>query len=171
MRTSVAQYLRQVYEPDAEYVDGEVVERNAGLFNHSRVQTLIACKLGDFEGAHRLCVLRAQRVRVAEHRYRVPDVLVLVRPFKRTPVLLEPPAMVVEILSPGDRMSMMMAKVADYERFGIGNIFVIDPDQQVLFKAEAGGIERVPDCTLRVATPTGEVAVGVNPLFAAVHPQ
>lgn len=101
-------------------------------------------------------------------RYRIPDVLVLVWPFKKTPVLLEPPAMVVEILSPDDRMSMMLVKVADYEKFGIQCIFVIDPAQRVLFKAEAGGLIPVPDCTLRLATPTGEVAVALEPLFADI---
>jgi len=168
VRTSVAEYLKQVYEPDAENLDGEVVERNAGEFNHSRMQTLIACKLGEFEETHGVYVLVAQRVRVAEERYRVLDVVVLVRPFRITPVLLELPAMVIEVLSPEDRMSMMMAKVTDYERFGIGNIFVIDPDQRVLFKAEAGGIEPLPDRTLRLATPTGEVSVDFNPLFGDI---
>ena len=171
MRTSVAEYRREVYEPDAEYVDGEVVERNAGLFNHSRMQTLIARKLGEFEETHRLCVLLVQKVRVAEERYRVPDVVVLVRPFKKTPVLLEPPAMVIEILSPEDRMSMMLVKVADYEHFGIQCIFVIDPAQQVLFKAEAGGLRPVPDCTVRLATATGEISVDLKPLFAELDTQ
>jgi Uma2 family endonuclease len=168
VRISVAEYLREVYEPDAEYVDGEVVERNGGLFNHSRIQTLIACKLGEFEETHRLYVLLVQRVRVAEERYRVPDVVVLVRPFRIAPVLIEPPAMVIEILSPDDHMSMMLVKVADYKKFGIQCIFVVDPAQQVLFKAEAGGLIPVPDCTLRLATSTGEIAVALEPLFADI---
>jgi len=166
----VEEYLRTIYEPDAEYVDGELVERNVGEFDHSRLQSLIDRALGEFEKSHKLCVLVEQRMRVADtatrKRYRIPDVLVLVRPFRKTPVLLEPPAMVIEILSPDDRMSMMLVKVADYENFGIQCILVIDPAQQVLFKAEAGGLIPVPDCTVRLATATGEISVDLKPLFA-----
>lgn len=30
----VEEYLKTIYEPDAEYVDGGLVERNAGEFDH-----------------------------------------------------------------------------------------------------------------------------------------
>jgi hypothetical protein len=31
---TVAEYLRTVYEPDCDYVDGRVEERNVGEFDH-----------------------------------------------------------------------------------------------------------------------------------------
>ena len=34
----VEEYLRTVYEPDAEFVDGAIVERNPGENPHSMVQ-------------------------------------------------------------------------------------------------------------------------------------
>lgn len=105
---------------------------------------------------------------MAEERYRVPDVLVLVQPFRITPILLEPPAIVIEVLSSEDRLSMMLIKLADFERFGVGSLFVIDPEQQVLFRAKGGGIEHVTDRTVRLATPSGEVAVDLEPLFADI---
>ena len=39
---SVEQYLSRVYEPDCDYVDGGIVERNAGEKDHSRLQVALA---------------------------------------------------------------------------------------------------------------------------------
>jgi hypothetical protein len=36
---SVEQYLATSYEPDCDYVDGRIEERNLGEFDHSSVQT------------------------------------------------------------------------------------------------------------------------------------
>ncbi len=172
---SVAEYLKQVYEPDAEYVDGEILERNVGEHDHSRLQMLILAALFQFEKTHKLYTLPEQRVRVADtasrKRYRIPDILVLCQPFRITPVLQDPPLAVIEILSPEDRMSKMLTKVADYVEFGIKHIFVIDPAEQQLFLADAGGLRPVGDAIVRFATPSGEVAVDLKPLFASLQHQ
>lgn len=34
MTTSLAEDLTTTYEPDCDYVDGELVDRNAGFFPH-----------------------------------------------------------------------------------------------------------------------------------------
>jgi hypothetical protein len=80
VKTSVAEYLAQAYESDAEYVDGEVIERDGGEFDHSRLQSLIAPALGQFEQTHQLYTLIAQKIRIATERYRIP--LALLRPFR-----------------------------------------------------------------------------------------
>jgi hypothetical protein len=38
---SEEEYLHTSYEPDCEYVDGELVERNVGTLAHSRMQRLL----------------------------------------------------------------------------------------------------------------------------------
>jgi len=167
---SVEEYLKQVYEPDAEYVDGEILERNVGEHDHSRLQMLVAAALYQLEKSHKLHVLPDQRVRVADtplrKRYRIPDITVLCEPFEITRVLLQPPLAVVEILSPEDRMSVMLAKVADYSQFGIQYIFVVDPAERQLFLADSGGLKTVQDQILRFTTPSGDIAVDLKPLFA-----
>lgn len=166
----VAEYLKKVYEPDAEYVDGEVVERNVGEHDHSRLQVLIADALYQLEKRYKLHVLPGQRIRVADtslkKRYRIPDIAVLCEPFEVTRVLMQPPLAVVEILSPEDRMSVMLVKVADYSQFGIQYIFVINPAERQLFLADCGGLKSLQDQIFRFATPSGEVAVDLKPLFA-----
>ena len=38
----VSEYLATSYSPDCEYVDGELLERNVGEWDHSRLQTLLS---------------------------------------------------------------------------------------------------------------------------------
>ena len=38
---SVEEYLATSYRPDCDYVDGHVVERNLGEFDHSSLQTAV----------------------------------------------------------------------------------------------------------------------------------
>ena len=60
----VEEYLRTSYEPDMEYVDGELVERHVGEHKHSCLQTLAVLELGLRESAHKFRVLTAQRLKV-----------------------------------------------------------------------------------------------------------
>jgi hypothetical protein len=39
---SVDEYLATSYRPDCDYVDGVLLERNAGEFDHGRLQTALA---------------------------------------------------------------------------------------------------------------------------------
>jgi len=48
----VAEYVNQSYELDAEYVDGEVLERNGGEYDHARMHALVSRALGKFEDTH-----------------------------------------------------------------------------------------------------------------------
>src|ERR1700730_10790054 len=38
---TIQEYLSTTYEPDCDYVDGEIQERNLGTFDHSRLQLAI----------------------------------------------------------------------------------------------------------------------------------
>ena len=48
---SIDQYLRTTYHPDADYIDGEIEERNLGEFEHARLQYLLAAYFGPKETA------------------------------------------------------------------------------------------------------------------------
>ena len=74
VQISLGEYLSNTYEPDCDYVDGVLEERNVGLRRHSRTQTLIARWLGNREQQHGHAVLVEQRVKVSATRVRIPDV-------------------------------------------------------------------------------------------------
>ena len=43
---SIIEYLNTTYEPDLEYVDGQLVERYLGKWEHGRIQALLAIWFG-----------------------------------------------------------------------------------------------------------------------------
>jgi Uma2 family endonuclease len=44
---SVSEYLSTGYRPDCDYVDGAVVERNLGEYDHARLQMAVSAYLQD----------------------------------------------------------------------------------------------------------------------------
>jgi Uma2 family endonuclease len=123
----VEEYLRTSYEPDMEYVDGQLVKRGVGEHRHSYLQGLLMLVLGvrgkerGFEAypEHRIVIDPGRR-------YRIPGVCVKAVPYDPTPVL-ERPDPVIEILSPDNTLTEAAEKCAEYFRAGIPGIRVADP--------------------------------------------
>jgi Uma2 family endonuclease len=123
---SLEEYLSTSYRPDREYIDGEVVERNMGKWEHSRIQALLAMWFGQHEPQWGVMVATEWRTLVSSTRVRIPDV-VLVRQEPQPEVLASPPVLIVEILSPDDTYSDIQSRAADYLRMGVQTIWIIDP--------------------------------------------
>ncbi|WP_035357998.1 Uma2 family endonuclease [Edaphobacter aggregans] len=126
VQISMAEYMRTNYRPDREYVDGELVERNVGKYEHSRLQALLTIWFGTNESHWSVMALTEQRVQVSPTRVRIPDVA-LVLPKPQPEVLVEPPVLVVEILSPDDSYSDTRARATDYFDMGVHTVWIIDP--------------------------------------------
>lgn len=99
---SVGEYLASDYEPDRDYVDGVLEERNRGETPHASLQALLAAWLVARRKPLGIWVTTEQRIHVGGTRFRVPDVCVVLgaRPAER--VLTQPPLLCLEILSPED---------------------------------------------------------------------
>ena len=123
---SIEEYMRTIYHPDREYIDGELRERNVGKWEHSRIQYWLAAWFGNHEAAWNMRGSTEQRSHVARPRVRIPD-LVLVKAKKQPDVLVNPPVLIVEILSPDDSYSEMRERVGDYQTMGVGTVWIIDP--------------------------------------------
>jgi Uma2 family endonuclease len=122
----IGEYLNTSYRPDREYVDGEVLERNVGKNEHSRLQALLAMWFGRFEDEWGVATFTEQRVQVSATRIRIPDVLLV--PLAPHPnVLVDPPILVVEILSPDDSYAETERRASDYLAMGVGTVWIIDP--------------------------------------------
>jgi len=119
-------YLSSSFRPDREYVDGEVRERNAGKYEHARVQALLAIWFGQHEKDWGFQVVTEQQVQVSPTRVRIPDVTLL--PLGAQPdVTTEPPALVIEVLSPDDTYSDTQERAQDYRAMGVETVWIIDP--------------------------------------------
>ena len=127
LQTHLVEYLQTTYSPDREYVDGEVLERHVGKFEHARIQALLAIWFGSRERLWNLMVVTEQRIQVAPTRVRIPDVA-LVAIGSHPEILLDPPILAIEILSPDDTYSDTQRRAEDYKRMGISNLWIIDPE-------------------------------------------
>jgi Uma2 family endonuclease len=127
---SLDEYLNSTYDPDMEFVDGVLVERNLGTLPHSVLQSLVVLHFGQFRKSHRIQVCSDARLRIDRGRHRIPDVLVLERPYQNGKVVTDVPAITVEIKSPDDTFDDIVDKCLEYEALGVRNILVMDPDNR-----------------------------------------
>ena len=122
----VEEYLASTYEPDREYLDGEILERNMGESDHAGLQGLLLGWLFSRRKELGIHVFPELRIQVTPTRFRVPDITVTTRKISGR-ILREAPFICVEILSPEDRAGRLESKIDDYLNFGVAHIWVIDP--------------------------------------------
>jgi Uma2 family endonuclease len=123
---SVEEYLHTSYEPDCEYIDGQLIERNVGEIDHGGLQVILCWWLKSRAEQLGIYAFSDARVQVSPTRFRVPDVVVATRR-PRGRIFREPPFLCIEILSPEDRVSRTEEKIGDYLRFGVAHVWLIDP--------------------------------------------
>jgi Uma2 family endonuclease len=126
------QYLRTSYEPDRDYVDGVLEDRNVGKKRHSRTQRRLITLLGPFVDPLGLEPLPEQRVQVSKTKVRVPDVCVV--PITDDEVEQHPPQLCIEIVSMDDRLSRLMKIASDYLAFGVPMIWLVNPYHREAFE-------------------------------------
>jgi Uma2 family endonuclease len=122
----VSEYLDTIYHPDREYVDGELRERNVGKWEHARIQWLLTGWFLNHEREWHLIGSTEQRLRVSPTRIRIPDLVVL-RPGPQPDILVEPPLLIIEILSPDDTYWDLQERCQDYIQMGVETVWIIDP--------------------------------------------
>jgi len=100
---SVEEYLHTSFEPAAEYLDGEVVERNAGEFFHSAVLGTVLSLLHPFRKTLGIRIAPVIHIRITPTRYRVADIGVWPDDSAGMRFPTKPPFLAIEILAPEDR--------------------------------------------------------------------
>jgi hypothetical protein len=88
---SVTEYLNTTYRPDRDYVDGEVLERDLGEYEHGRPQMRIGAYFYNREKEWRIRVVPEQRVQVKPNRFRIPDVCVVLEDSPVESIFRHPP--------------------------------------------------------------------------------
>src|SRR5438128_445294 len=125
---SVEEYLSTDYQPDCEFVDGVIEERNVGEHDHADLQGSIHAYLWNQRRRLKAWPLVEQRIRVSARRYRVPDICVTVGDKPLENVFTQPPFLIIEILSPEDRMNRVLARLREFVDFGVKYAWLIDPE-------------------------------------------
>jgi Uma2 family endonuclease len=151
---TVREYLATSWSPDREFVDGRIEERNLGEKEHSIIQRYLTF----------LFMLKRAEWGVAARNFRVPDILAVRSGESFERYLTHPPLIAIEILSPEDTLRAMQAKAAEYLRFGIENIWIIDPEPRLAYRYTSAGLEEVHTGELTV--PGTPIRVVLSELFA-----
>ena len=158
---SLEEYLHTIYEPDCDYVDGEVQERNVGEKEHSRAERRIIRYLCDRYPDSADYVFPELRIRIRATRYRIPDLCVLREDAPDEQVPSHPPVLCIEILSPEDRMSRYLARVNDYFEMGVPSCWIIDPIARRGWVVTPGHLDEATEGTLR----SGEFEMPLSAVF------
>ncbi len=124
---TVEEYLNTSYSPDRDYVDGQILERNWGEKEHSRLQFLLGLYLGTRKKQWGIAGFTEQREQVTPTRFRVPDLCGMIAPEPEEPIFTTPPFLCIEILSRDDRYGDVQDKIDDYLSFGVKYVWIIDP--------------------------------------------
>jgi Uma2 family endonuclease len=163
----VEEYLRTVYRPDCDYVDGEVLERNMGETPHARLQGFFTFFFRTHEDEWQIDVLPELRVQVGPRRFRIPDVMLAALPNLDERIVRTPPLLCIEILSSEDRMRKVQERLDDYARMGVRSMWVIDPWRGTAFAAGADGIlHEVKD---RLTVEGTRIGIEVAEIFAELE--
>lgn len=162
MSVSVEQYLNTCYDPDVEYVDGTLLQRNVGDWLHSLIQSNIIFALRTkYPQLKTVPELRSQ---TSATRFRLPDVTVL-REAPEGKYLTGVALIAIEILSEADRMSVVMEKLQEYDARGIPYIWVIDPRLRQLAVFQTGTLMSVTGDSF--TTSRGEIELTRAEIFQA----
>ena len=160
----VAEYLRTVYRPDRDYVDGEILERNMGEKPHARLQRILLLLLEGFAADYNAEVFPEQRLQISPTRYRVPDLMLVSAADTDPRIVRTAPLLCVEILSSEDRMRKIEERLQDYAALGVPSMWVIDPWRRVAYAANQNGLLQEARESLTVAGTA--IDIQVAPLFA-----
>ena len=135
---SVQEYLEgPVPQPDVEYLDGELKERPVVFSVHGLLQGLLCSWFRDHRMEWNVKAAVEVRMRVSPTRIRLPDVVVGQRR-KWPQVLVEPPLIVIEILSPSDSYTEVRRMAHEYHAMGVRNIWLVDPETRTAEFLQAG---------------------------------
>ncbi len=161
---SVREYLATSYRPDCEYVDGRIEERNLGEYDHGLLQTILGYLFMTHRNDWGVQVVTDVRTQVRSRRFRVPDLSVLRAGAPKERIITHAPLIVIEILSPEDRLGRFQDRIEDYLAFGVENIWIIDPESRTAYTATASGLH--PVRTNELTVPETPIRVVLSELFA-----
>jgi len=162
-RVSLEEYLRNDYEPGCELVDGALLAKPMGTLEHMNMERRLVRLLERYErsglgqAVHELSIRNGDEVRI-------PD-LVFVAPGARfeNGVLIDPPLLCIEILSPSQRQSELFAKCEAYHSWGAPYCWVIDPGTKVAWEYHKDSAVRTAEASGNLRA--GEISVAVADLF------
>ncbi|HTD55770.1 MAG TPA: Uma2 family endonuclease [Silvibacterium sp.] len=161
---SVSEYLHTSYQPDCDYVDGVIEERNLGELDHAEVQRALILWLSQKEREWKIRTVPEIRVQTSPTRFRIADICIVSVSAPREQIIQTAPVAIIEVMSPEDRVPRYSVRLEDYRRMGVRHIWVIDPATRKGYDCSAGNwIE-----TASFAAQESPIRIDLATLFAAI---
>jgi Uma2 family endonuclease len=151
---SMEEYLSTSYDPDMEYVDGVLEQRNVGDRLHSRVQGNVYFRLRlKYPNIKVHIELRSS---VTATRFRIPDVSVTLAD-PGTKFLWDAAFLAIDVLSEDDRMTRVMERLQDFATKGVPHIWLFDPRLKKMCVYRSGDLHEVKEDVIATAAPRLEL--------------
>jgi Uma2 family endonuclease len=131
--------------PQPEYLDGEIVERHLGSFEHSEAQERLLEFFRSLKQSFPLFAYPEITLQISPTRRRVADIAVLVgpRPAGQRYASI-PPAFAIEVVSEDDRYVEILEKLVEYHAWGVRRIWLVDPWTRTFSVFDNSGLHEVP---------------------------
>ena len=132
---SIEEYLCNPAYEHFEYIDGDVVELNAGNKPHSKIKSKCARKIEEYldkrPGSYAAVELRCRVSVAGRTRFYLPDVaIVLADDASESRFLERAPDLFVEIRSPDDPIASLTRKMNDYFVNGAKVAWLVLPEER-----------------------------------------
>ncbi len=165
----LTEYLRTVYHPDAEWLEGHLQERATGERSHAFIQTFFIKYFLAREEQWKVQVTQELRMQVSADKYRIPDVMVLRGDAPFEEIVRAPPLLCIEVLAPEDRMTEMQDRIEDYLTMGVSAVWIVNPKRRTGFVVDGAALLPVEDLTVSgtaIRVPVSEIFAGLDALKA-----
>lgn len=152
---SMSEYLRSSYEPDCDYVDGIVAQRNAGSPEQVSVERALMQQIEQRSEQWGIRAVCDRRIQTSASHVRVADIALLMPEDAEEKVVDSPPVAVIEILSREDGVPRHTERLEDFRRMGVKSLWAVDPAVRKGFDTSSGewqetGTFAVPESPIRI---------------------
>ncbi len=98
-------------------------------------------------------------------RYRVPDIAIIPIDRERTPILTEPPLIVIEIMSPADRAADLQDRCLEYIHMGVKKLWVFDLVKRRTWDVDAQAWHAVDSANDQAVLGLGAIRLSPKEIF------
>ncbi len=163
---SVEEYLDSDPQPDMDYVDGVMEERNLGEYDHADLETELGTIFRNHRDDWNVRAVVEVRVQVAPNRFRIPDVCVMPNTWQRTRIVRETPLLCVEVKSAGFTLKRERTRAEDYLRMGVTEVWIFEPYTRTAYVLREDGMTEHREDVLRLAGTS--IELNLSELFAVL---
>lgn len=144
-KATVADYRKLPEGAKYQLIDGEIIEMPSPTLQHQQIAMSLARQIGNiaFEKRNGTVLFAPMDVFLSEENTFQPDLLFVLHEHAdrlQSDGVHGPPDLVIEILSPSTGYYDMKKKFQVYEKFGVPEYFIVDPeDLEVVGYRNTGG--------------------------------